>query len=116
MRDLESLLTDEERARAGRFHFARDCNLFTVTRAALRQIIGDDLGIQPRVMTFTAGPFGKPRLADEGLLFNVSHSGSLALIAVGRDREVGVDIEALRHLDDAAAIANEAAPQTDELY
>jgi 4'-phosphopantetheinyl transferase len=103
--DLEQLLSDEERARAWRFHFARDRNLFTVTRAALRQILGACLGIAPSMVLFAAGPFGKPCLPDGGVRFNVSHSGSLALIAVARDREVGVDVEAVRHIEDAASIA-----------
>src|SRR5262249_48037202 len=39
------------------------------------------------------------------LRFNLSHSQNLALYAFALDREVGVDVEAMRPLDDAAEIA-----------
>jgi len=32
----------------------------------------------------------------QGLRFNLSHSNELALIAISRDREVGVDVEYMR--------------------
>ena len=46
------------------------------------------------------GEYGKPYFADAkatlGLKFNLSHSNQLALIAISRDREIGVDIEYIR--------------------
>jgi 4'-phosphopantetheinyl transferase len=102
---LESLLTEEESARARLFHFARDRRSFTVARGATRQILSRYTGAHPRRLTFARGPFGKPFLPDQKLRFNLSHSGSWALLAVANGREVGVDIEEIRPLDDAATIA-----------
>jgi phosphopantetheinyl transferase len=53
---------------------------------------------RPDRLTFTAGPHGKPSLTDragpvESVRFNLAHSDDSALIAVARDREVGVDVE-----------------------
>jgi 4'-phosphopantetheinyl transferase len=64
---------------------------------ALREILGHYLGLPADELRFETGRHGKPHLASpEGeLAFNLSHSGSLALIAVAR-REVGVDIERIR--------------------
>ena len=64
---------------------------------ALREILGRYLGLPGEELRFAANRHGKPRLADpEGeLAFNLSHSGSLALVAVAR-REVGVDVERIR--------------------
>jgi 4'-phosphopantetheinyl transferase len=46
------------------------------------------------------GPQGKPYLAGrDDLFFNLSHSGTMAVIAVS-GREVGVDIQNLKHFDD----------------
>ncbi len=46
------------------------------------------------------GPQGKPYIAGRSdFFFNLSHSGSLVAIAVS-DREVGVDIQKMRHFDD----------------
>jgi len=57
---------------------------------------------------------GKPRLASEPerLAFNLSHSGGLALVAVTRGREVGVDVEREKPGRDLAALAERAlAPE-----
>src|SRR5207253_10188751 len=52
------------------------------------------------------GARGKPALADgDGLRFNVAHSHGLALVAVARGRELGVDLERVRPLPAAEAIA-----------
>lgn len=65
--------------------------------SALREILGRHLGLPGEELRFEAGEHGKPRLADPEaeLAFNLSHSGSLALVAVAR-REVGVDVERIR--------------------
>lgn len=52
---------------------------------------------------------GKPSLAPsyggESIRFNVSHSNELALYAMTNHREVGVDIEFMRPLDEVESIA-----------
>lgn len=67
------------------------------SRWALREILGRYLGLRADELRFETGRHGKPRLAnpDAELAFNLSHSRSLALVAVAR-REVGVDVERLR--------------------
>ena len=46
-------------------------------------------------------PQGKPYIKDmEDFFFNLSHSGDMAVIAVS-DREVGVDIQKLKHFNDS---------------
>lgn len=96
-----TVLDAEERARAGRFHFARDRERFVVARGTLRVLLGSYLGTEPRTVTLVANPWGKPGLASAHFLrFNMSHAGTLALIAVTRDLEIGVDVERLRPLDD----------------
>ena len=51
------------------------------------------------------------------LHFNLSHSGDLALIAVGRDAPIGVDIEQVRCIEDADAIAQRFfAPREVDVY
>lgn len=64
---------------------------------ALREILGRYLALPANELQFEANRHGKPRLAiPEGeLAFNLSHSSSLALVAVAR-REVGVDVERIR--------------------
>lgn len=103
---LEDLLAEGEKARAQRFRFVRDRRRFTVARAALRQILAGRLGVKPRSIEFSTGAYGKPYLTERTFRFNVSHSGGLALVAVARNRELGVDIEELRPMDDAEELAD----------
>jgi 4'-phosphopantetheinyl transferase len=63
----------------------------------LRLLLGRYLEAAPEQLEFSYGPHGKPALAGlygrSGLRFNLSHSNWLALCAVARQREVGVDVE-----------------------
>ena len=94
------VLSAEERARADRFVFAPDRQAFVLAHGALRDVLGRYLRTAPESLEFTAGPQGKPRVVQTftDLRFNLSHSDGLALIAVTRGREVGVDVE--RVVDD----------------
>jgi 4'-phosphopantetheinyl transferase len=107
--ELAQCLSEEERLRAGRFVFARDRRRFIVARAWLRRLLASRLGVQPEGIQLTYGPRGKPalrrNLADSDLRFNVSHSEDLAVYAFARGREIGIDVEAVRQLEDADAIA-----------
>jgi 4'-phosphopantetheinyl transferase len=102
------VLSEDERGRAGRFRFERDRRHFAAARGALREILAGYLGEPPERLRFGQSVHGKPVLAwpaASSVRFNVSHSDALALIAVSRGREVGVDVEALRPLPDADALA-----------
>lgn len=105
LRALEACLSAAELKRADRFFFERDRRRFVVARARLRQLLGERLGMAPQEIRLAYGANGKPRLADEAMRFSVSHSGEIALFAFSKAREVGVDIEAVRPIDSADAIA-----------
>jgi 4'-phosphopantetheinyl transferase len=106
---LAALLSDGERARAARFHFADHAARFTVAHGRLRQWLAPLLGIAPERVAFTAGPHGKPALAGDaagsGIQFNLSHSDTLGLVGWCAGRHIGVDIERWRSLRDEAALA-----------
>jgi 4'-phosphopantetheinyl transferase len=89
----ESLLSAEELQRAQRLRDTQKRHHFSAGRAALRNLLGAYTGSPPRELPFTCGTHGKPFLPDCPLQFNFSNSGELALLAVCRDREVGIDIE-----------------------
>jgi 4'-phosphopantetheinyl transferase len=100
VRRLWQTLTADERQRAERFLFEKDRTHFVVSRGLLRVLLGGYLRQDPPHLRFTYGPHGKPALATHTgrapLRFNVSHSHGLALYAVTRGREVGVDVERIR--------------------
>jgi 4'-phosphopantetheinyl transferase len=99
---LRETLADDERRRAERFHFDEDRRHFIAGRGGLRCLLAAYLGRQPQEVRFAYGNYGKPRLADEhggDPRFNLTHSHGLALLALTRGREVGVDVERLRDME-----------------
>lgn len=104
-----TLLSDAERKRADRFARDRDRRRFIVARAELRRQLGERLATPPRTIAFTRGPQGKPGLAEgagpDHLAFSVSRCGGVAALAFASGPAVGVDIEALRAVPEAEAIA-----------
>jgi len=105
---LNVLLSDEEHDRARRFHFDHHRRRFIVARATLRILLGRYLQKRGEEICFEYGPKGKPCLGGSdggsGLRFNISHSDELALMAFCLSEEVGVDVEAVREMDDAESI------------
>jgi len=101
------LLSPDELARAGRYRFERDRRRYIVSHALLRAILGRYLAVEPGGLTFGFGPRGKPFLEGAGsrLGFNLSHSDELAVFGFARGRELGVDVERVRPLEDAPQIA-----------
>lgn len=93
-------LSDDERARAQRFLFERDRNSFIAARGILRDLLARYVGCAPRDLEFIYGPQGKPALSDGNtsnpFRFNLSHSHGLAVLAVTRESEIGVDVEKIK--------------------
>lgn len=98
------LLDDAERDRADR---KRRPAPFVTAHAIARELLGELTGSDPRSLRFerrctTCGSraHGKPSLVHEApWRFSLSYTGDLAVAAVTRDHEIGVDIEGL---DEAA--------------
>ena len=118
---LARSLSAAERERAGRFRFERDRRRFIVARARLRELLGARLGVPPAAVELACGNNGKPALAGRCAharwRFNVSHCDDLAVYAFSRSREVGIDVEAIRPLPAADAIAAQVfSPRESEAY
>jgi 4'-phosphopantetheinyl transferase len=97
--EVERTLDGEERRVASRFRYGDDRRRYTISHIALRDVLARYLGVSAGRIEFANGPHGKPRLAGElaerDLRFNLSYCRHLALVAVGWNREVGVDVEAI---------------------
>jgi 4'-phosphopantetheinyl transferase len=104
-----SVLSPDEIARANRFHFERDRIHFSRCRSALRSLLAGYLAIPAAEIAFDYLSSGKPQLAagqnPRALQFNVSHSANMALIAVGSEHRLGVDIEQIRVDVDTESLA-----------
>ncbi len=93
---LADLLSRSEQERAARFLVEPARRQFLASHAALRLILGDQLGVEPRLLGFRATKKGKPQLTGpcaSACHFNLSHAGTYALVGVAQDCEIGVDIE-----------------------
>lgn len=99
-----TLLDEQERTRASRFHFEIHQNRFILARAALRRVLAYCAGVSPKTIAFRYGTNGKPHLATQAALaelhFNLTHSADLALVAVAWSFEVGVDVERVHPIND----------------
>jgi 4'-phosphopantetheinyl transferase len=84
-----------------------------VGHVALRLVLGELTGTAPESLRFErrcghceGAGHGKPHLVGgSDLDFSLSHSGELALVAVGCGRRVGADVERVRPRTDVLAIA-----------
>ncbi len=97
-RRLAEMLPEEELARCERYRRPEARLRALVSRAALRDVLGACLEVEPRRIALLEDG-GKPRLAGalgQELDFSLSHSGGLALLAVAGRARVGVDLERLR--------------------
>lgn len=104
-----SVMSPDEIARANRFLFEKDRNHFSRCRSALRSLLAGYIETSAAEIRFEYLHGGKPQLAlgqnPRALQFNVSHSAGIALIAVGSERRIGVDVERIRSDVDTAALA-----------
>src|SRR5215813_13484193 len=98
--DLWRTLAPDEKQRALKFHFQRECDRFIVARGLLRAILGSYLSQAPEQIRFAYNEFGKPALrnvlGESALEFNLSHADNRAIFAVARQRRLGIDIERMR--------------------
>lgn len=101
---LEEVLSAEEGQRCRRFIRPKDRSRSIVARAALRMILGAYLHECPEALSLATDPSGKPYLEPAVLQFNLSHAEDLAVVAVCRERRVGVDIERRHEVAEMEAI------------
>lgn len=103
------LLSDEELAQYGRFHFAEDARDYAAAHALLRTVLSRDGARAPRDWQFEKTPAGKPFLrdADAGgdASFSLSHTRGMVACAVTRDADVGIDVERIDRDVNAGGIA-----------
>lgn len=92
-KNYEAMLLPEEIERAGQFRFVTDAERYIVRRGKLRELLAVRLDCQPREVPLTCNGFGKPRIRNSDLQFNLSHSGGVALYVFARDGDIGCDIE-----------------------
>lgn len=104
LREFRQWLSPDECTKVDRFHFAKDRTSSLIARGLLRLLIAHYLKLTPASLSFDYGPQGKPLLSPQianpdNLVFNISHSGNMAILGFAVDRVLGVDIEWMREID-----------------
>jgi 4'-phosphopantetheinyl transferase len=107
---LTAWLSAAERKRAARYSAPVAGARFRSGRGLLRWVLAGYLDRTPAQLAFRYLGQGKPALAGAELQFNLSHSGDLALLAVARDRPLGIDLERLDSGKQLLAIARRVFP------
>lgn len=104
-----ALLDDGERQRWQRFRQARDRHSFLLGKVLTRSVLAGYLGQAPQALVFGCDDYGKPRLLEQAgtppLLFNLSHTQGMAVLAVSDGPEPGIDVEAFARKVEARALA-----------
>jgi 4'-phosphopantetheinyl transferase len=120
-----AILSAEELGQSEKFISEELCRDYIASHAALRYVLASCLGVSPHSVQFVTPPVAgsasempkapiiKPKLLFAGdrrndpgnLRFNLSHTTGAALIGVAVGRELGVDIERHRPLDELHGMA-----------
>jgi len=102
-------LTVDECQRVDRFHFQRDREDRLIARAMVRTVLSHRTGVDPRDWRFRANEFGRPEIETPAefreLKFSLSHGRGLIVCLTALSRDIGVDVEPLRPVDDLLGIA-----------
>lgn len=106
---LPSLLSSDEKMRAARYLDPLIGRRFAVGRGLLRLTLGHYLKLPPESLIFEGGGQSKPRFNDSSgasdLGFNLSHSNGMILIGIAQGRQIGVDLEFIRPIDQPLKLA-----------
>lgn len=96
------LSTDEEERAA---KFKRGMDDYINTRIFMRDILAQYTDKKPQAIIFDKNPYGKPFIRNSDTQFNLSHSKQWAVLAVGIDCELGVDVESTSDRHSTLSIA-----------
>ena len=92
-RTLQKLITSEELKKAKRLPSPKEQIQAIASRAAMRLLLAHYLQTPPKKIQFHYSSNGKPYLKNTPITFNLSHSGSLALLAITHTMPIGIDLE-----------------------
>jgi len=97
LKHLYPLLSDAEKERSERFKFYKHRKLFIASHGFLHGVLSRYIETPENGIEFFHQVHGKPAIIDEqnknNIQFNLSHSGNLAILAVCKKHQLGIDIE-----------------------
>jgi len=90
------ILSKDEITRAERLKDTGNASRQVISRGILRLILSNYTRKDPIDLVFGCSEFGKPYLSDpenSDICFNLSHSDNLLLVAVTKEKQIGIDVE-----------------------
>jgi 4'-phosphopantetheinyl transferase len=110
-------LSEDEQERVNRLVSGRHRQQFMAAHGAMRLVLSHYCGQRPQELVIQKTSAGKPYLPDRpSIRFNLTHSHGRALIAIARDREVGIDLEKIRPEVDGVSFAKRFLSSQDQLF
>lgn len=96
---LFALLSEAELARRDRQFSRQKAAFWAISRARLREQLAAITGVPAAALQFEENEYGKLKLAGANPHFSLSHEGSWTALAVCKQAEVGIDLEAIKPLN-----------------
>jgi 4'-phosphopantetheinyl transferase len=107
-------LSFRELDRALHFRHEKDRRRYLAAHCALRLLIEDFAKVKADRIEFVVGPWGKPAVSGlANVHFSVSYTEDRALIGLSSAAEIGVDVEMVREIEDADALAQDYFTQSE---
>ncbi len=115
--ELKTFLTEEERQKAARYHFAKDRDLYITAHAILRLLIARYIGQTTTEFGFAVNENGKPYLeGNNDIQFNISHSGEYVLLGMSRHNPLGVDVEIVKEFKNSNSIVERFFSEREKMH
>ena len=86
------LMDSEKQKRVNKYRNIKDKKRTVIGEMLARQLISNQLNINPEEIIFETSEFGKPRVKNLCIEFNISHSDDYVVCCTS-DKPIGVDIE-----------------------
>ena len=87
-----ALMDYEKQKKVNKYRNVEDKKRTVIGEMLARKLISNQLNINPDEIVFEIGEFGKPRVKDLCVEFNISHSNDYVVCCTS-DKPIGVDIE-----------------------
>ena len=96
---LLNCVSEQKKERIRRFHRFEDAQRSLIGDVLTRYVLCNKLSIRNKDLVFGTNEYGKPLLLEpNGIHFNISHSGSWIVCAVG-NKTIGIDVEIIKPID-----------------
>ncbi len=103
-------LDDDELKRYHSYYFLKDKIRYLVSRGFIKDLLAKYLDVDPDVISICRSRYGKPyldkSLNEYGIQFSLAHSHDILVIAIARNRRVGIDIEYIHKKVDYLKVAS----------